>query len=69
VHLLVGTSDLDSIDDIEGKLTASDQIVLDEICTDEQKQTLARSLKADDQMAVTFGKIAFYCEIFKSTVY
>lgn len=65
---MLETRDLDSLDDIDGKLKSSDKIVLSELCTDQDKIELVKRLKGDDQMAVILGKISFYCEIVKSTI-
>lgn len=55
------------ISDLQGLVKEDDKIQLAELCTDPEKLKLITYLRGEDQVSVTFGKIAFYCDFIKMT--
>ena len=60
---LLGTTDFDSVSDVETTVKKCLDLHLAEIETDPERNQIVNDLREQDQASVVFGKIAFYSEI------
>lgn len=67
LHLATGVKNFDQLQDLHDNVKPNENIILAELCKDEEKLKLVTYLRGEDQVSVTFGKIAFYCDIIRAT--